>query len=175
MDQVTNEPNYSVKEDDIFVLQYAGFWTRFWAYILDLVVVGSLSRFIFIPLVSSEKLSNTVLTVFTIETVLSAFIYFVYFIFMTKLFSQTIGKMIVGIKVIELENEELRWSTVLFREWIGRFISKTILMIGYLLAAFSPKKQALHDMLSDTVVIHEKKWNIIIKEQKNKEEQPANI
>ena len=50
--------------------------------------------------------------------------------------------------------QQLTWSTIIFREVIGRFISK-LLVIPYLLVAFTPKKEALHDIFADTYVIHE--------------------
>jgi uncharacterized RDD family membrane protein YckC len=61
--------------------------------------------------------------------------------------------MVFGLKVIDLKNNELTWGTILFREWIGRFISATII-IGYIIVAFLPKKQGLHDIFTDTTVIH---------------------
>ena len=75
---------------------------------------------------------------------------------MTKFFSQTLGKMVFGIKVVTLEERPLTWMTVLFREFIGRYISK-LFFIGYLIVAFLPKKQGIHDLLSDTTVIHASK------------------
>ena len=48
----------------------------------------------------------------------------------------------------------LHGSTVIFREVIGRFISK-MLVIPYLLVIFMPKKEALHDLFADTYVVHE--------------------
>ena len=63
-------------------------------------------------------------------------------------------------KVISLKEEKLDWATIIFREFIGRYISKTIVIL-YLVAAFTPKKQALHDLFSDTLVIHEKVYTKI--------------
>lgn len=74
---------------------------------------------------------------------------------MTKYFNQTLGKMIFGIKVTSLKEENLNWGTILFRELIGRYISKTI-WISYIIVALTPKKQGLHDIFADTQVIHEK-------------------
>ena len=73
---------------------------------------------------------------------------------MTKYLQQTVGKIIMGIKVVSRDDSQLTWSTIIFREVIGRFISK-LLVIPYLLVAFTPKKEALHDIFADTFVIHE--------------------
>jgi uncharacterized RDD family membrane protein YckC len=50
----------------------------------------------------------------------------------------------------------LTWDTVLFREWIGRFISASIWIL-YAIVAFLPKKQGLHDLFADTAVVHERR------------------
>ena len=77
-----------------------------------------------------------------------------YFTLMTKYLQQTVGKMIMGIKVVPKEGEHLTWGAVVFREVFGRFISK-MLLIPYLLPVFMPKKEALHDLFADTYVVHE--------------------
>ena len=79
-------------------------------------------------------------------------VYYVYFVLMTKFFSQTVGKMIFGLKVVALKEEKMTWGTLIFRECIGRFISKTT-VIGYLLVGFLPQKQGLHDLFADTSVV----------------------
>ena len=76
---------------------------------------------------------------------------------MTKYFQQTVGKMIMGIKVISQQEEQLTWNTIIFREVIGRFISKTLL-IPYLFVVFMPKKESLHDLFADTYVVHERTY-----------------
>ncbi|MBO1915381.1 RDD family protein, partial [Microvirga sp. 3-52] len=60
-----------------------------------------------------------------------------YFALMTKYLQQTVGKIIMGIKVVSNDHSQLSWNTIIFREIIGRFISK-LLVIPYLLVAFTP-------------------------------------
>jgi uncharacterized RDD family membrane protein YckC len=72
---------------------------------------------------------------------------------MTKFLGQTLGKMVFGLKVVDLKKNGLSWGTVLFREWIGRFISSTVI-VGYIIVAFLPHKQGLHDLFADTSVVH---------------------
>ena len=88
-------------------------------------------------------------------TVITATIFYGYFIVMTKLCNQTVGKMIFGIRVISKDGAKLKWSTVIFREWIGRFISIIPFNIPYFVVTFTPKNQAIHDFFADTLVIHE--------------------
>lgn len=69
--------------------------------------------------------------------------------------------MVFGLRVVDLKGEKLTWGTILFREWIGRFISATI-FVGYVIVAFLPKKQGLHDLFADTSVVHERQNEQVI-------------
>ncbi|MFD2446340.1 RDD family protein [Bacillus sp. CGMCC 1.16607] len=127
---------------------------RFWAYLLDLIVVGSIDRLIVKPVFRILDIPIWESDLFAPITIATAITFYVYFVLMTKFFQQTLGKMVFGLKVVGLEEEKLSWKTILFREWIGRFISSTII-IGYIIIGFLPKKQGLHDIFSDTSVVHE--------------------
>ncbi|VDN46059.1 putative integral inner membrane protein [Petrocella atlantisensis] len=123
---------------------YAGFWMRFFAYLLDLILVGSIQRMMLFFL--GEGL---------LKTTLSVILFLAYFILMTKLNQgQTLGKMVFGLRVICFNEEELSWATVLVRELFGRYLQKIIWPM-YLLVAFTPYKQHVIDMLADTSVVTE--------------------
>jgi uncharacterized RDD family membrane protein YckC len=134
-------------------LRYAGFWMRFWAYLLDLVVVGSMVRLMIKPLFRLLDIPLAESNMFAPVSIASAVIFYLYFVLMTKYFNQTLGKMVFGLKVVDLKSGQLTWGTILFREWIGRFISATVI-VGYIIVAFLPKKQGLHDLFTDTTVVH---------------------
>lgn len=136
-------------------IHFAGFWMRFWAYLLDLIVIGSIDRILINPVFRVLDIPLTEFNIFAPISIATAITFYAYFVLMTRFFNQTLGKMVFGLKVIDLKGQKLSWGTVLFREWIGRFISATIL-IGYVVVAFLPKKQGLHDIFTDTTVIHEK-------------------
>jgi uncharacterized RDD family membrane protein YckC len=133
---------------------YAGFWTRFWAYLLDLIVIGSINRMIINPVFRALDVSLIEDGIFSPMAIATAVIFYLYFVLMTKFLGQTLGKMVFGLKVVELHGTGLTWGTVIFREWIGRFISATI-MVLYVVVAFTKKKQGLHDLFADTTVIYE--------------------
>ena len=126
---------------------------RFWAYLLDLIVVGSIERLLIKPLFRLLDIPLAEFNMFAPISIASAVIFYLYFVLMTKYFNQTLGKMVFGLKVVDLKSEQLSWGTILFREWIGRFISATV-VVGYIIVAFLPKKQGLHDLFTDTTVIH---------------------
>jgi uncharacterized RDD family membrane protein YckC len=137
-------------------IHYAGFWMRFWAYILDLIVIASINRMIIHPVLRLFDVPLADSNLFAPVSILTAITYFLYFVLMTKYLQQTLGKMVFGLKVITISRDNLTWSTVLFREFIGRFISK-VTYVGFLIIAFLPKKQGIHDLFADTTVIHEQK------------------
>ncbi len=149
-----NENLETIKESkENFSVRYAGFWMRFWAYLLDLIIVGSIERLLINPIFRILEIPLMEFNIFAPISIASAVIFYLYFVLMTKYFNQTLGKMVFGIKVIDLKNDKLSWGTILFREWIGRFISATV-VVGYIIVAFLPKKQGLHDLFTDTTVIH---------------------
>jgi uncharacterized RDD family membrane protein YckC len=132
---------------------YAGFWIRFWAFVLDFVVVSSLNRFILFPFLFTDNPAFGPRGIFTLEGLVAAVVLYVYYVVMTKVFSQTLGKMVFNIRVIANEERRLTWGDLFFREVIGKFISK-FLFAGYIAAAFSKKKQGFHDYFADTLVVH---------------------
>lgn len=139
------------KEENSTPLQFAGFWMRFWAYLADLVIIGSLNRILIHPIFTLIGGERT-FTLLTAEMIATMIVYYLYFVLMTKYFSQTLGKMIFGLKVTSLQEDKMTWGTLIFREFIGRFISKTT-VIGFLIVGFLPQKQGLHDIFADTSVV----------------------
>ncbi|WP_062104254.1 RDD family protein [Bacillus niameyensis] len=137
------------------MISYAGFWMRFWAYLLDLLIIFSINGIIVKPIFRAFGISLSESGIITGYGIASTIIFYAYFILMTKFFKQTLGKMVFGLKVIPIEQAELTWGTVIFREGIGRYISATITIL-YVVVAFTMKKQGIHDLLADTSVIHER-------------------
>lgn len=133
----------------------AGFWVRFFAFIIDWLVVGAIVGILINPIFYVAGWDMDESNWYAPMSIISAVIYYGYYILTTKLWSQTLGKMIFGLKVVPLEGDKLTWGTVIFRELIGRFISNTVPPV-YIMVAFMPKKQSLHDVLNDTIVVHEK-------------------
>jgi uncharacterized RDD family membrane protein YckC len=146
------EPENSINDDQPDY-KFAGFWMRFWAYLLDIVVIGSIDRIIVYPIFRMFDFSLSEVNMFAPVAIITAIVFYGYFVLMTKYFGQTLGKMVFGLRVVSLNTEKLNWSTILFREWIGRFISGTILIL-YIVVGFLPKKQGIHDLFADTTVVH---------------------
>jgi uncharacterized RDD family membrane protein YckC len=156
-EQMTQEEGNAESKDLTKTFRLAGFWTRLYAYLIDLIAVGALTSILITPLFSALGIS-TGLDWIGIQLTSIGLLGALYFAIMTKVWSQTLGKMIVGLRVIQADGEALTWSTVLIREIAGRFISQLFgLHLGYLWGAFHPKKQTWHDQFVDTFVIIEER------------------
>ena len=64
----------------------------------------------------------------------------------------TIGKMALNLKVTDLNGERISFGRATGR-FFAKYISSITLLIGYIMAAFTERKQALHDMIAGTYVI----------------------
>ena len=64
----------------------------------------------------------------------------------------TLGKMALGIKVTSLDGERISFLRATGR-YFATILSSLLLMIGYIMAAFTQRKQALHDMIASTLVV----------------------
>jgi len=89
----------------------------------------------------------------------STLLYTLYYAFFESNEKQaTPGKMAMGLRVTNMNGGRLSFLHALGRN-AAKIISQLILMIGYIMAAFTSKKQALHDMIAKTFVIKAEKNN----------------
>src|SRR5690625_5711431 len=83
---------------------------RLWAYIIDTIVIFSISGFFTSPLSLIDGFSNlSIFGFWSMAAVISGLVYYSYFLIMTKLLGQTLGKMIFNLKVIPKNNNNLSW------------------------------------------------------------------
>jgi uncharacterized RDD family membrane protein YckC len=121
---------------------YAGFWKRFAAVILDGIILGIVSALLVAILGRS------------VGTPLNTLIGWLYFAGMESSERQaTLGKMALGIVVTDLDGNRISFARATLR-YFAKIISALILMIGFLMAAFTQRKQALHDMIAGTLVLN---------------------
>lgn len=164
MDTPYNDPSISddhtLMQNDTDQVQsnrrYAGFWMRFWAYIVDTIVIFSVNGFLLSPLKFVNNGAMIHFGYWTVNGLIAAIIFYAYFLLMTKFFGQTLGKMIFGLKVVNEKDEPVKWSDLFFREIVGRFIYNVIwiMKLLYIVVAFTNEKQGIHDMIGKTRVIH---------------------
>jgi len=72
--------------------------------------------------------------------------------FQSSKWQATVGKKLLKIKVTTMEGRRIGFIRAAVR-YIVMFGLSSIFFIGYLLALFTPRKQALHDLIARTVVV----------------------
>lgn len=150
-------PTGSVQTNTQFV--YAGLRDRFLAVFIDGLILSTISFVVnFVVGMVSALSGATPDPVFTIITIaisgLVWIVQIVYPIYFIGAKGQTLGKMIMKIKVIKEDTGEIPgYTTAFLRETVGKFVSGIVLGIGYFVAYKDPKKQAWHDKIAHTIVI----------------------
>lgn len=137
---------------------YAGFWKRVAAYVVDSLLLGIASMVVSFAttLLTVAGSSNMQMAGQLVGSVLGLVIGLAYYAwFHASTGGATPGKMAVGIKVVRTSGERISLLRAVAR-YFATLLSGLILLIGYIMAAFTQRKQALHDMLCDTLVVD--KW-----------------
>ena len=149
---------------------YAGFWLRFVAVIIDGIIIGIVQFVVLAPILAaigigvSEDISSAaesdpialaakIMAVFSTVGLIGQVVNVLYYSFMeSSKYQATIGKLALGLIVTDMNGEKLDFVKALIRN-VSKIVSTVILLVGYLLAAFTEKKQALHDMIAGTLVV----------------------
>lgn len=152
---------------------YAGFWIRFVAIIIDGIIISILRAFLVLPFLAMIGISfatgfenfdpenmedlipflATVIAAGAALALLSTIIWVLYGTFMeASKYQATVGKLAVGLIVTDLNGGKLDFSKALVRN-LGKILSNFIFLIGYIMAAFTEKKQGLHDIIAGTLVV----------------------
>jgi uncharacterized RDD family membrane protein YckC len=140
------------KKPEEYALEYAGFWLRLTAFLLDILIIFLLVFFL-TNLFSSnlEGLTRSLLPTI-IYCLIVLIMNMVYFVTFWVWRGQTLGMMIMGIKVIRTDSSELDWHHASLRFGAGILCILT-LFLGFIVIAFDAKKQGLHDKIADTYVV----------------------
>lgn len=119
--------------------RYAGFWIRLVAFIVDSIFV--------------TVLMGVAVMISGPGFFLGLVIPWLYDALMLSSETQaTLGKMALGITVTDMDGGRLTFGRATGRHF-AKILSALLLCIGFIMAAFTAKKQALHDMLAGTVAI----------------------
>jgi len=152
---------------DATTVTYAGFWKRFVARLLDSMIIGLSSLIVLLVVgiftgigfgISAMSVENwedivpVVIVLFGLYGVVLVCITWLYYALLESSARQaTVGKMVMGIVVTDLNNNRITFGRATGR-YFAKILSGLIFCIGYMMAGFTQKKQALHDMLSGCLV-----------------------
>jgi len=151
-------------------VQYAGFWRRFAAYLIDGLIVGAVWTVIYYGLMGAGVLSmpeivdeedigpfiSWMIGYSLISSGIIILLQTLYFATMESSSKQaTLGKMTLGIIVTDADGKRISFGRAVGRN-LGKIVSQIILFIGFLMVAFTPKKQGLHDIMASCLVVVKK-------------------
>ncbi len=145
---------------------FAGFWSRAAARIIDLLIIIAAFNLIYLAdrigadagLWTGMGLGegNRSGVGFSMANVLRGLFFLTfpvfYYVYLHAMYGQTFGKMALKIKVVNEDGTPLDYRKAFLR-WLGYFLCDLTFYIGYLWAAFDPRKQGLHDKVCKTVVV----------------------
>lgn len=147
--------------------EYAGFWVRLAAYVIDSIIVffGLLFVRLFLSgimsVLSDTWIGGNILFHYTLKDILLYGFQVLYFILCTYLTGTTLGKRAMNLRVVSADGQKLTILNVVYRETIGRFLCSLSVGIGYIIAGVDREKRGLHDILCDTRVIYAKRVKVI--------------
>lgn len=134
---------------------YAGFWKRLAAFIIDNIIAYVLLLVVMAFTGYNEKISNpaTMGITLLLFSLYSLLVYVLYWsLFESSSLQATPGKMALGIKVTDMNGNRIPFGRALGRN-LGKIVSGLTLNIGYAMAGFTIRKQALHDKMASCLVI----------------------
>jgi uncharacterized RDD family membrane protein YckC len=152
-------------------VEYAGFWLRFFALLIDNVVLGLGFVLILIPLIfltglhevlgqfhPDEELNDAGIFVlmgfvFLLATASLVLTWLYHALMESSEWQATLGKKALGLVVTDMAGQRVGFGRSTGRHF-GKIITNMVpLFIGYIMAGFTAKKQALHDMLAGCLVL----------------------
>ncbi|MEO7068532.1 MAG: RDD family protein [Rhodanobacter sp.] len=153
---------------------YAGFWKRVAAYILDAIVLyipGMLISNMMGDAAAKAAMKDAIASaagdphlalaaqmhyydVMWPAMLISGVLAWLYFAFCeSSAWQATIGKLALGIRVTDMHGNRISFPRALGR-YGAKIISTLLLCIGLLMVAWTRRKQGLHDLMADTLVLN---------------------
>lgn len=124
-------------------MQYAGFWIRFSAVVIDTLVL--LPVVAIYGLISEENYAFAYLVNLIISWLYGA-------LFESSKWQSTPGKKVLGLQVNDIHGHRISFGRATGRHF-AKWITGCTLGIGYLMVIWTERKQALHDKIAGTLVL----------------------
>lgn len=152
----TNRGNETEPGNEAESYSIAGLRPRAIAFVIDIVIVSLIAYLAIgsgLYLLGDSGIDESELSrVFVPIYALLFFLASTYFIFLHSFTGRTIGKMMMGIKIINEEGRPLGlWES--FKRWVGYYISAVFLFAGFIWSVFDADSQAWHDKIAGTYVV----------------------
>ena len=138
-------------------VKIAGFWIRFFAYLIDSLLVSV--PFVLVCLIfslqkwSEAEFTASLAVVILFYLLLKSLLLTFYNVFTTSFWGASLGKKAFGLEVVTEEGERLKVSESLLRFVIGYAVSSLVFGLGFLWILKDKENKAWHDMIVGTQVI----------------------
>jgi uncharacterized RDD family membrane protein YckC len=148
--------------------QFAGFWRRFVAYMIDgfiisviLVILSIVAGFAYFSGAMSSNSQGWMAQLTNPERMAALtvwiwlFMFFMniaYFTYFHGSTGRTPGKMLLGLQVVCVDGTPVSFGIAFLRS-VGYMVSSLVFCLGYIWIGFDKKKQGWHDKIAGTVVI----------------------
>jgi uncharacterized RDD family membrane protein YckC len=151
--------------------RYGGFWIRFLARVIDVILLGVINAIVRIPLMLMFGIGTmgmgglgrgsgaglifapAMIGLIGLSAMIGIALGAAYEVYFLSAHGATPGKMVLGLRVIRADGGPISPMLALGRHF-ALWISGFILMIGYIMAGFDPEKRALHDRICETRVVY---------------------
>jgi len=148
---------------DLAIVKFAGFWRRFVASTLDTLVVAAgvgiaillvvFIMFMILPENTHDLPPKWDAALTVIGWAVAIILPWLYYALMESSGKQaTLGKLAMKMAVTDHEGKKISFWRATSRHW-GKLISWVLLSAGFIMAAFTERKQALHDLMASTVIV----------------------
>jgi len=135
-------------------LEYASFWKRMAAFFTDTLLISFFMSLFVLPLIGTDTVPE--LTDVEGRLKLQGLVFFIAWLYFAAFESSsrqaTLGKQLFGIFVTDTHGYRLTFLRASGR-YFGKALSNLTLLIGYVMAAFTERRQALHDKIAGTLVL----------------------
>jgi len=134
----------------------AGFWRRFVAYIIDVILVGVIAGIVESIIAAIVRASTDVTGVSVREGVVGLIVGILYFGYLWSRNGQTLGYMALGVRLIRSSGEPVSFVFAAVR-YVLIYLSFALCLIPAIVSAFmiglSEQKQGIHDAIMGTYVV----------------------
>jgi uncharacterized RDD family membrane protein YckC len=156
------KPPGSSAPSELALPAYAGFWLRVWAGAIDIALEASGALVLtfaidfalrrFGHLLGVSPFVSKVATGMAFILILSVGSWLYCAFTESSSWRATIGKRALGLQVVTAEGEKIGFGQATIRHFM-KFLSLFFLTIGFMMAGWTKRRQALHDMPTDSLVI----------------------
>jgi len=150
-------------------IQYAGFWMRLAAYLIDSILLSILTGMMSIPFllqwfkqISDLSFLNSIESsgIFPVQfwtfcweyLLITYSIQIIYYTVAVGKWGRTVGKATLRLKVVKPDRSRVSYWRGLGRS-LAYYLNGFMLGLSFLMIAFTKNKRGLHDYIADTIVI----------------------